>query len=69
MPLGRPVVPDEYSIAVPMLSSDIGVFGSPAGGFLKADDAFALARAVDDDAEVDLGAFPERLARDLEFCP
>ncbi len=30
MPLGRPVVPDEYSMAVPMLSSAIGVPGSPA---------------------------------------
>ena len=29
MPFGRPVVPDEYSIAVPADSSGIGVFGSP----------------------------------------
>ena len=30
MPFGRPVVPDEYSIAVPSHSSAIGVFGRPA---------------------------------------
>ena len=29
MPLGRPVVPDEYSIAVPTDSSAIGVLGRP----------------------------------------
>jgi hypothetical protein len=30
MPLGRPVVPDEYSMSVPAISSEIGVVGCRA---------------------------------------
>jgi hypothetical protein len=30
MPFGRPVVPDEYNMAVPRDSSSIGVSGNPA---------------------------------------
>ena len=35
--------------------------------FLQADDAVAFAFAIGDDAEFDLGAFLQRLARDIEF--
>jgi hypothetical protein len=37
--------------------------------FLQADDAIAFALAIGDDAEFDLGAFLQRLARDIEFFP
>ena len=50
-----------------MHSSAIGVFGRPARRLLQPDDAFALAGTVGHDAEFDLRAFLERLARDVEL--
>jgi len=42
--------------------------GQPACRLPEADDALALGCAVGDDAEFDVRALPERLARDIEFC-
>jgi hypothetical protein len=53
---------------VPTHSSAIGVLAA-RGRFLQADDALAFAVAVGDDAELDLGAFLQRLARDVELLP
>ena len=68
MPFGRPVVPDEYSIAVPSAFVRDRRVRQTRRRFSQADDALALACAIGDDAEFDLGAFLERLARDVELC-
>ena len=68
MPLGRPVVPDEYSIGVPSHSSAIGVSGMDGDGFGEVDVARIVERphriaAVDHQAALHPRAQRQRGAR------
>ena len=42
-------------------------FGQPGGDFAQADDALAFASTIGNDAELDPGAFLERLAGDVQL--
>ena len=68
MPFGRPVVPGRIKHGGAVAFVRDRRLGQTGRGLLQAYDALAFARTIDDDAEFDLGALLERLARNVQFC-